>query len=199
VENAIERKFTEGEIIVQQEDIWPYLFVVTQGEINATKESPEGRILIVTTLSQGDIFFGLAFFVDGAYMPMVLQANTSATIHLWSREFLSPIIKQNGELSWRLCMIMIKRMQLASDVVDDLAFQPVTGRLSNLLLDVFGDAEDDFQPRILTLDDMAARIGTTREVVCRHLHRFVRSGAIEMSRTELKIADRQLLENQAGR
>jgi DNA-binding transcriptional regulator LsrR (DeoR family) len=50
--------------------------------------------------------------------------------------------------------------------------------------------------RVLTLEDMAARIGTTREMVCRYLYRLAEEGAIEIRRTELRIKDRQLLESQ---
>jgi hypothetical protein len=89
-------------------------------------------------------------------------------------------------------------MQMASDVVEELAFQPVVNRLAGLLLEIFADAEGEFVSRELTLDDMAAHIGTTREMVCRHLYRFAEHGAIEISRTELKINDREMLQAQAG-
>jgi CRP-like cAMP-binding protein len=196
-EYAIQRSYEPGETMVYQEDVWPYLFLVGEGEVNAIKESPDGRVLIVTTFRPGEIFWGLAFFVDDTQMPMTLQANSPVVIHLWPREVLTPIILENGDMSWRLCQMMIERMQLASGIVEGLAFQPVIGRLSNLLLEYFGDAEDQFKTRILTLDDMAARIGTSREMVCRSLHRFVENGAIEMSRTELRIKDRTILERQA--
>jgi hypothetical protein len=44
---------------------------------------------------------------------------------------------------------------------------------------------------------MAARIGSTREMVCRLLYRFSESGAILINRTEFKIADPVTLENYA--
>jgi CRP/FNR family transcriptional regulator len=94
---------------------------------------------------------------------------------------------------------MISRMQLASAIVEDLAFQPVMGRLAGLILSEFSDAEDEFKSRELTLEEMASRIGTTREMVCRHLYRFAEKGAIQIKRTELRIVDRNMLEKQAGR
>ena len=73
------------------------------------------------------------------------------------------------------------------------------GRLAGLLLDVFGDAGDEFRARELTLEDMAARIGTTQEMVCRHLYRFAEKRAIEIRSTELKITNRSILEKQVGK
>lgn len=199
LQNAVQRKFDAQEIIVHQEDVWPYLFVVMKGKIHAMKESSEGRAFIATTLISGDIFWGLAFFIKEASMPVLLQASSKSEIYIWSRRILEPIIKNNGKMSWTLCQIMINRMQLASEIVEDLAFHPVMGRLAGLILDEFGDAGDEFMTRELTLEEMAARIGSTREMVCRHLYRFAEKGVIQINRTELKINDRVLLEKQAGR
>jgi CRP/FNR family transcriptional regulator len=195
--NAIHRTYQAREIIVHHGDVWPNLFLVAEGEIHAVKESLEGRALIATTLGPGDIFWGLAFFIDEAPMPVMLQANSPALIYLWTRDRLVPIIKSNGEMSWHLCQLMIKRMQVASEIVEELAFHPVMSRLAGFLLDISGKTEDEYIARDFTLDEMAARIGTTREMVCRHLYRFAEMGAIEINRTEFKIKDRWFLEKQA--
>ena len=194
---AIPKSYKSQEIIVYQDDVWPYLFMVEQGEIHAIKESREGRAFIATTLKSGDVFWGLAFFISEAPMPVLLQAKAETSIYLWNRDYLVPIIMRNGDMSWRLCQLMISRMQLASVIVEDLAFQPVMGRLAGLILNEFGDAEDEFKTRELTLEEMASRIGTTREMVCRHLYRFAEKGAIQINRTELKITDREQLQIQA--
>jgi CRP/FNR family transcriptional regulator len=194
--NAIHKSYLSQEIIVHQGDVWPNLFIVTQGEINAIKESVDGRTFIATTLAPGEVFWGLAFFVEDAPMPVMFQAFADSKIVTWRRDFLVPVIQRNGMMSWNVCQLMIKRMQLASDIVEDFAFHPVMSRLAGLLLDIFGDAEDEFKARELTLENMAARIGTTREMVCRHLYRFAEKGIIEINRTELRIIRKDYLEQQ---
>jgi CRP/FNR family transcriptional regulator len=197
--NANHKAYRDQEILVLQEEVWPYLFLIADGKIDAIKESAEGRSFIATSLKAGDIFWGLAFFIEDAPMPVLLQAKEATQIYLWSREYMVPIIQKHGDMSWRLCQVMISRMQLASAIVEDLAFQPVMGRLAGLILSEFSDAEDEFKSRELTLEEMASRIGTTREMVCRHLYRFAEKGAIQIKRTELRIVDRNMLEKQAGR
>ena len=197
--HAMQRTFIDQEILVYQEDVWPYLFLVVEGKIDAVKESPEGRSFIATSLKSGDVFWGLAFFIEGAPMPVLLQAKAATRIFTWNRDYLVPIIQQHGDMSWKLCQVMISRMQLASAIVEDLAFQPVMGRLAGLILSEFSDAEDEFKSRELTLEEMASRIGTTREMVCRHLYRFAEKGAIQIKRTELRITNKKMLEDQAGK
>lgn len=196
--SAKKQALATQEIFIHQGEIWPHFFLIADGEINLSKESPEGRIFTITTLKTGDVFWGLAFFHEGAAMPVIVQAKSDCEMYTWRRDQLVPIIKENGVFSWNLSKILVRRMQLASDILDDLAFQPVMARLAGLLLDLFEDSEEQIVAREFTLEDMAARIGTTREMVCRHLYRFAEKGVIDISRTELKIKDRAFLKTQAG-
>ena len=126
-------------------------------------------------------------------MPVALLARKPGRIYLWDRQTCEPFLLQNGALSWELSQLMVRRMLHASDIVDELAFQSVTGRLARLLLEQY-PADQQAVERYLTLDEMAARIGTTREMVCRILYRFAAQGAIQINRTVFVFTDRQLLE-----
>ena len=196
---GITKDYPAGQMIVLQGEDWPYLFLVDEGEIEVVKESAEGRMFIAANILPGNLFWGIAFFREGAPSPVILQTKGPTRLMLWSRQRLLPTIQQSPVLAWNFCQIMVHRMLMASEIVEDLAFQPVMSRLAGLMLNVFGGAEDEYVARSLTLDDMAARIGTTREMVCRHLYKFAETGAIEITRTELKINDREFLENQAAR
>ena len=196
-ELAIRREFSSGQWITLYGDIWPYLFILEQGAISAIKESRFGRTLIVLRLDPGEILWGLAFFQDNAPMPVSLLADEDCRIYLWSREQTAPVFLRNGRVSWELARLMATRMQHASDIVEELAFQPVTGRLARLLLDHYFEAVGDFVPRDLTLEEMAAQIGSTREMVCRQLYKFADEGAVEVNRTEFMIKDRALLTKMA--
>jgi CRP/FNR family transcriptional regulator len=145
--------------------------------------------LILATFKAGEIFWGLAFFLEEAPMPASLLASQDSEIIVWRRHELLPLLLRNGSLSWELSRLMIRRVQVASDIVEKLAFQPVAGRLARLLIEVGGENPQKPIPRDLTLDEMAARIGTTREMVCRFLHRFSADGLIEITRTEFSVTD----------
>ena len=129
-------------------------------------------------------------------MPVTLQAHESSLIYLWSRETVMPILIRNGQSAWELCRLMAVRMQYASEILEGLAFQSVAGRVARLLLEQY-PAHQSVVPRHLTLDEMASRVGTTREIVCRILYRFAEQGAIQINRTEFTFMDRSLLEEQS--
>ena len=187
------RQFESGEWIVHHGDIWPYLFVIHKGAVTAIMESLEGRSLTLMTIEEGELFWGLAFFIENAPMPAALKVSEDCELFLWSREDLLPLILENGKLSWDLACLAIQRVQFASEIVEKLAFQPLTGRVARLLLEQF-PATQNVVPRHLTLDEMASRVGTTREMVCRILYRFAEAGAIQINRTEFVFTDRDILE-----
>ena len=185
--------FKSGEWLVHHGTVWPNLFFLRTGQITAIMESPEGRSLTLTTIREGEIFWGLAFFIENAPMPAALKATEDCEILLWSRDDLLPLILDDGRLSWELSCLAIQRVQFASEIVEKLAFQPLTGRVARLLLEQF-PASQKIVPRHLTLDEMASRVGTTREMVCRILYRFAEAGAIQINRTEFVFTDRGILD-----
>jgi CRP-like cAMP-binding protein len=183
--------YQKDEKVILHGDVWPYLFLVGEGSMDAVKESPEGRNLLVTTFPKGQIFWGLAFFQDDAPMPVTLQAHEPSRLYLWPRDMVMPILIRNGRAAWELCRLMAVRMQHASGILDGLAFQSVAGRLARLLLDNFEMAGESSISRHLTLDEMAARVGSTREMVCRALYSFSDKNLIEVTRTEFVLTDRE--------
>jgi CRP/FNR family transcriptional regulator, cyclic AMP receptor protein len=192
-ENSLQRSYQPGQYLAHAGDIWPYLFFISQGRVIAVKESMEGRSLVATTLKAGEIFWGVSFFHPELPMPVALQVEHPTTALLWSREQMLPVILGNGKFAWELSRLMVARMLRASEIVEELAFQPVAGRLARLLMDYPGRTASGPISRSLTLDNMAARIGTTREMVCRLLQRFADDEVIRITRTEFEITDRERL------
>jgi CRP-like cAMP-binding protein len=193
LERAAIRQYQKGEYLAHSGDIWPYIFFLAQGSISAVKESYEGRSFVATSFQPGEVFWGVSFFIMDLPMPVALKVERPSSVHLWSRDQFLPVLMENGQISWELSRLMVRRMLRASEIVEELAFQPVAGRLARLLIEFPGQAASGPTARSLTLDDMAARIGTTREMVCRLLQRFSDEEMIKITRTEFEISDRERL------
>ena len=76
-------------------------------------------------------------------------------------------------------------------LVEDLSFRHVIGRVAKILLEYAGDGAGP-RPR-LTQQDMAAMVGTAREVVGRSLKALEDEGAIRMERHRIVITDKEIL------
>lgn len=198
LERSRTRALNAGEFLTHYDDLWPYMVFVERGALEAVKESTEGRSLMVYKLKSGDVFWGLSFFNEAVRMPVSLHAAESSHILLWPREEVLPILLEHPASLWSICGILIQRVQVASAMVEDLAFQPVAGRLAKMLLETYGGKASEPVARDMTLDEMAARVGTTREMVCRILYKFADEQWIDITRTEFRLVDPQQLAQMAG-
>jgi CRP-like cAMP-binding protein len=190
---AIQKKYQKMEQVTGQGEKWPYLLIVHRGSIDAIKDSPEGRSLVAATFTPGDIFWGVSFFDEHHPMPATLIARESAVLYLWHKTTLLPYIFQEGRVSWELARLVINRLLMASEKIGEMTFQPVAARLAKLLITISKDGVGTPIERNLTLDEMAARIGTTREMVCRFLHKFSDDGLIDITRTDFTVKDAEAL------
>jgi CRP/FNR family transcriptional regulator len=198
LELAHPRDCTSGEFITYYGDSWPYMVYVETGSLEAIKESAEGRSLLVHQLKLGDVFWGLTFFNDRVKMPVSLRVVEQSRILIWSREDMLPLLLEHPRSLWSICGILIQRVQVASAIVEDLAFQPVAGRLAKMLLETYGGKGSAPMARDMTLDEMAARVGTTREMVCRVLYKFADEKWIDITRTEFRLIDQEGLRKLSG-
>ena len=112
-----------------------------------------------------------------------------------TRETIEEVISSNPQIAWEIFSLLAKKMARAGEIVEELAFRPLPSRLANLLLGQFEGSQDNYISRVLTLDEMAARIGSTREMVCKILYQFSDKGIIDIHRTKYKIKNRSALEN----
>lgn len=198
IDRARIRQVPDGKYLVHEGERWPHLFMIETGETEAIKVSREGRRLVALTFNPGDVFWGLTFFDEDFEMPISLRAKGAVSIVIWSQDDLMPLSLEDGKSLWSLNGLLVHRMLQASAIVEDLAFQPVAGRLAKLLLTQYGKMGTSTIERDLTLDDMAARVGTTREMVCRLLHKFADLEMINITRTEFSLVDKEQLSKIAG-
>lgn len=195
--SAALRRFDKGATIAGHGELWPHVLLVARGSLRMVKMSDSGRLLAAVTLGPGEVFFSHTLF-DGRPLPAALEAETASDVYLWDGPALVRLVKGNPDALWEVSRSLVRQVRRAGGVIESLAFQPLTGRLARLLLDRYGSAAPEPAPRSMTLDDMAARIGTTREVVCRLLYRFADEGLVSITRTELNLLDRGRLRVLAG-
>ena len=84
-----------------------------------------------------------------------------------------------------------QRLRKLSTLAGDLALRTVPQRLAGLLLEQAQAAEGGDAPSRMTQREMAAQLGTVREVVARALGQLEQQGLISLSRGRISIRDAQ--------
>jgi CRP-like cAMP-binding protein len=189
--------FDRGAFIFQQGDLWPNIAYFTSGQAHLVMLSQDGKRQLVFKVMGKELFLGHSLF-DDQPMPASLEVKEACELYLWSKETLAPLLSQHPEALWDLIRLQAQTMRRAREIIYGFAFHPAAGRLARLLLNNYPLQDGEATPRDLTLDDMAAAVGTTRELVCKLLYRFAEDGILSLTRTQFVFTDRSKLEALAG-
>lgn len=183
LECAVKVDLEKGAMVSLMGDRFPYVIIVAEGLLHANKDSAEGRKFILKSFGKGDAFWGHALFHDKP-TPTAIVAFKHTTIYQWHRDDIVPLVKDNKDALWDLCVQLSQRTIEANMAMEEIVFNPVVNRLARLLVDQFEEVDNEQIPRNMTLDEMAAKIGSTREVVCRLLYRLSDENLIQVDRSK---------------
>ena len=193
---ATELPYAAGETIFLEGDPATGLFVLENGVVKISRVSLEGREYIMHLVGPGDSFNDVAA-MDGGNNPGTAIAQTAVVVWKLSRSDLRRVAQRHPELVWAFVEDMASRARYLVGLVEDLAMRNVRGRLARLLLEEATGTERRTVPRMLTQEEMAARLGTVREMVGRTLRSMAASGLIEFDRHRIVILDPERLAEEA--
>jgi CRP/FNR family transcriptional regulator len=109
---------------------------------------------------------------------------------------LENFIKEQPQVALNLVKVLSRRVEELIALVEDFSFRHVSGRVAKILLENTGTTSGE-NPR-LTQQEIAAIIGTAREMVGRSLKNLEGEGAIKMERNRITITNQETLKEIAG-
>lgn len=187
---AVVQKFNPGESILVEGDPCEGLFSLISGSVKLYKMSPAVQEWILTTFEKGMLLNEVPVF-DGRRNPINMEAIEECSLLLIPQNEINRAIQRHPEQ----CQIIIARLAEnlchMLDLIEELAFMQIPNRLARLLLRLP-------DPNAYTQEQLAARLGTVREVVSRALHELEENGAVRCQRRKIDILDRALLERWAN-
>ncbi len=187
---VVRRSYEPDEIIFLEGEPCAGLFIVHSGHVKIYKSSPEGREQILVISGPRDSFNDVAVF-DGGPNPASAQAMDATELCIIERSALLDLFERYPRLSQAVVAVLAARCRMLVGMVEDLSLRTVTGRVAKLLLDQAAQGSDSVP---LTRQQMAARLGTIREMVSRALRELEDEGLIRREGHEIVIPDRAALE-----
>jgi CRP-like cAMP-binding protein len=157
------REYMRGDILFWEGDPCDGLYIMEQGSAKIFRLSPQGRQYIVRVLQEEDTFGEVPAF-DGGTNPVNVEALEACRVWVIDSEMLRGL------------------------VISHPKFYQVTHRLARLIDEL---PQDKSAPH-WTQEQLAARLGTVREVVARSLKELERSGAIAIEDRRIQIVDRDI-------
>jgi CRP/FNR family transcriptional regulator len=163
------------------------LYIVESGQIKIFKNSSEGREQVLDIVGPGAVFNEIPIF-DGGANPASALAQEDSTVYIIPKETISSVLPQCLE-TINIIRLFADRTRNLITLVADLSFLSVIGRLAKMLLDLAVVEQALMPAHRLTQDEMAARIGTVRDVLSRGLRNLEKRGAIKIEGRRILIKD----------
>jgi CRP-like cAMP-binding protein len=198
---VFERSADRGELILLEDEPTQTVYFVVTGVVKAFKTSAEGKEQILCILRPGDSFNDPSVF-DGGPNPISAIAMSPVRLYGISKTDMETLLREHPRIALNIIKVLAGKVRHFVSLVEDLSFRHVTGRVAKLLLEYATNGSEEgkekgLRPR-LTQQDMAAMVGTAREVVGRSLKTLEEEGAIKMERHRIAIVDRKALEEMSG-
>lgn len=179
----VPRRYRRGAVIFSEGEPATALHLVGSGTVRIVKRSPGGREQTLLFADAGETFAEVPLFDHGPY-PAGAEAFTDALVYVLPASDLLRLVRTTPAFAESALAIFAARNRHLTEIVEDLAFRPVIGRVARTLLD---------EPHEQTQTQMAAMVGAAREMVNRSLHTLEREGIIRMTGGRITILDRDRL------
>jgi CRP/FNR family transcriptional regulator len=190
-----ERSFSSGQTIALEGEHCREVYFVARGVARVYRLSPEGREQVLAHLGPGEMF-NLVPALDSEPSRASVDALTEVTLYIIPCQRFRQIMRENQEAALAVARSLAAEVRRLSDMVEDLALHTVRARLARFLL---AQAEDPQRTsHRWTQAEIAAYIGTVREMVGRTLRAFDTAGLIRRQRGRIVVMDREGLEKAAS-
>jgi CRP/FNR family transcriptional regulator len=188
VAEHMQLRSSSAEILFWEGDPCAGLHIIEEGSIKLYRISQQGRQYIVRVLQEGDTCNEVPAF-DGGTNPVNVEALEKSKVWVIEGEMLRALVKSHPDFALKVMSNFGKNLRGLIRMVSEMAFYQVTNRLARLISEL---PDHESRPH-LTQEQLAAQLGTVREVVGRSLKELERSGAIRIEDRRIYIADSNIL------
>jgi len=190
---TIRRRFQRGELLFGEGDPCTGLFLVASGKIRIFKQSPSGREQVLAIEGPGSSFAELPVF-DGGNYPAAASASEDAEVLFVSRKDFQNFCREHPEVGLKVIAVVGSRLRRLVGIIEDLSFTTVRQRLITLILQLAQASGSPSKEGVrveLTMShqDLAAELGTVRELVSRNLSRLQAEGFIDVDGRKIMVKD----------
>jgi CRP/FNR family cyclic AMP-dependent transcriptional regulator len=190
---TVERKYGNGELIFSEGDPCAGLFVVQFGNARIFKSAATGREQVLSIEGPGSSVAELPVFDGGSY-PASAQALNNTTMLFVSKQAFQSLCLEHPEVALKVLKIVGARLRRLVGIIEELSFTTVRHRLTALLLRAAKDEKKKSDGAVEIVlgannQELAAQLGTVRELVSRNLSRLQAEGLIRMDGRSIVIPD----------
>lgn len=197
-----EETLRRGESLFHEGDSGDNLFIIVDGKIKLGHASDDGRENLIAILGPREIIGELSLFDLGKRSTSATAVAPTTLLSL-SHEDLMGFIDTNPDMAKHMLRQLAQRLRRTNELMADLVFADVPGRVAKALLDLasrFGERTQEgvYVAHDLTQEEIAHLVGASRETVNKSLADFVSRGWIRLEGRAVTLIEIGRLEKRAS-
>jgi CRP/FNR family transcriptional regulator len=190
---ATRKRFQKDEQLFAEGDPCTGLYLVAAGKIRIFKLSSTGREQILSVDGPGSSFAELPVF-DGGNYPAAASALEDTEVLFISRKDFQNFCREHPDVALKVIAVVGSRLRRLVGIIEELSFTTVRQRLIAVILKL-AEANHTRSKEGLRIElpkshqDLAAELGTVRELVSRNLSRLEAEGFLDVEGRKIVVKD----------
>ena len=180
------RQFPKNTVIVSQGDDTDSIYVIIKGKVDVFLHNDKGKEIIINTMGVCESFGELAP-LGGIPRQASIITTEDSTFGVISRQVFMDTLLVKPTVSMKIIDLLITRIQDLTEEVSSLALEDVYNRVVRVLYKHADEVGDKLITEKLTQQDIASRVGATREMVHRILKELKTGGYITIEGKHITI------------
>jgi CRP-like cAMP-binding protein len=188
---ASRKRYPKDTVVFFENEEGDFFFTITEGRIKVTILGDDGREVILSVLGPGDFFGEMALLDNEPRSATAIAVEESELLSLHRNDFQT-VLNDNKSITSALIRVLSARLRRANHQISTLALLDVYGRVARVIVDMAREEGKRLRDgriafRRATHQEIANRIGTTRETVTRMLKDLERQGLIHVEGKEIVV------------
>jgi CRP/FNR family cyclic AMP-dependent transcriptional regulator len=185
-QRAVARTFPKNTVVVNEGDRTDSLYIVVTGRVKIYVSDEKGKEIVLNDAGPGE-YFGEMVLDEGPRSASVMTLEPTRFLVVPKEDFREFVAK-SPEFSLHLIRKLIRRVRALTNDVKSLALMDVYGRVARLLLELAVERDGtlviESRP---TQQEMANRVGASREMISRIVTDLANGGYIAVARDRITI------------
>lgn len=181
--------YERGAFLLYEGEPCQAVHFIVRGRVRVSKVSTEGREQVLALLGPGEALNLVPAF-DGDLNPASAQSLTAVAVYTLARDDFLRLVAEVPQVAHNILADFSGKLRVLVALVEDLSFRNVAARLARFLL----THAESIPGRHWTQEEIAAHLGTVREMVGRVLRAWQEEGLVRVERGRVVVLDRAALE-----
>ena len=183
------RQFPKNTVLINEGDQGDSLYIILTGRVKVYASNAAGKEVVIAFHGPGEYVGEMS--LDGAPRSASVMTAEPATCAVVSRAQFREFILAHPDFALHLIEKLIQRVRTATENVKSLALSDVYGRLVRLLLSLAAERDGRLiVPEKLTQQDIAERVGASRDMISRLMKDLVAGGYLAIEDRTIVILKR---------